>query len=124
MADGKDIQEEYANVGRRVPPGRGMHHRKCLFVFLHGGSTDQAYCVIGSTNFTTSSRANQELSVLLALNDHGVQEAEGIIDKARRASVVMTEAVVQEAEEERNRRRGVSKAARSVEPTRARPPVR
>ena len=60
--------------------------------------------------------------MLLALNDYGVQEVEGIIDRARRASVVMTEAVVQEAEEERNRRRGGNRTARSVEPTRARPP--
>ena len=56
--------------------------------------------------------------MLLALNGYGVREAEGIIDKARRASVVMTEAVVQEAEEERNRRRGGARAARSVDPAR------
>ena len=122
VAEGRDIRQEYANVGRQVPPARGIHHRKCLFVFLHGGPVCQAYCVIGSTNFTTSSRSNQELSVLLALNDYGVQEAEGIIDRARRASVVMTESVVQEAEEERNRRQGGTRMARSVGPARAPPP--
>ena len=64
------------------------------------------------------SRSNQELSVLLALNDYGVQEAESIIDKARRTSVVMTETVVQEAEEERNRRRDKARTGRSVDPVR------
>ena len=54
----------------------------------------------------------------MALNDHGVQEAENIIDKARRTSVVMTETVVQEAEEERNRRRDKARTGRSVDPVR------
>ena len=86
---------------------------KCLFVFLRDGPADQSYCVIGSTNFTTSSRTNQELSALLAMSDHGVQEAEEIIDKARRTSIVLTESVVQEADEERVRRQG-NRSSRSV----------
>ena len=65
-----------------------------------------------------SSRSNRELSVLWALDDHGVQEAESIIDKARRTSVVMTETAVQEAEEERNRRRDKARTGRSVDPVR------
>ena len=96
-------------MGRAVPPAKGNRHRKCLFVFLHGGPVGQAYCVIGSTNFMMSSRSNREQSVLLASDDHGVQEAENIIDKARKTSVVMTETVVQKAEEERHRRQGTAR---------------
>ena len=36
--------------------------------------------IIGSTNWTTSARANQELSALLELNNEGAQAFEGLIE--------------------------------------------
>ena len=117
-AEGGGIYQEHASVGRAVPPARGSRHRKCLSVFLHGGPVGQAYCVIGSMNSMMSSRSDREQSMLLASDDHGVQEAENIIDRARKTSVVMTETVVQKAEEERSRRRDKARTGRSVDPVR------
>ena len=59
----------------------------------------------------------------MASNDYGVQAA-GIIDEARVASIVMTETVVQKAEEEGHRRQGTarmeSQSTRSGGPPRRR----
>ena len=118
-----DVQQEYASVSRTVPPGKESQHRNCLFVFLCDGSVGQIYCVMGPTKFTMFSRSDQEPNVLLASNDYGVQ-AGGIIDEARMASIVMTETVVQKAEEEGHRRQGTarmeSQSTRSGGPPRRR----
>ena len=122
VADGKNIQQEYAQVGRMVPPAKGIHHRKSLFVFfksktqvrhLDGSKWGESYAIVGSTNFTTSSRSNQELSVIMSLNTHGTEEAEQLIDRAHRSSTLLTDQVVQESEEERSKRQS-TRSSRSV----------
>ena len=57
---GKDIQGEYAEVGRNVFPATGICHVKRLRL--------GPYCLLGSTNWTTSSRCNIEQSFLVKLS--------------------------------------------------------
>ena len=54
----------------------------------------------------------------MASDGYSVLEAESIVDKARETGVVMTETVVQKAEEERSRRRDKARTGRSVDPVR------
>ena len=65
-ADGTEIQEEYAAIGRSVRPGRGILHMKVLAV--------GPYAIIGSTNWTTSSKCNHEMSSVLKLTEDGSME--------------------------------------------------
>ena len=54
---GHEIRAEYLAAGRSVPAARGAMHAKSLLV-------DQ-YLIIGSTNWTTASRSNADMSVKL-----------------------------------------------------------
>ena len=74
LADGKDIQGFYANVGRSVPPGRGIQHSKTLFVADNADFLGENYLIIGSCNWTTSSRCNYELSSLIQLDTDGAKK--------------------------------------------------
>ena len=73
LADGKDIQGEYRTVGRHVPPGRGIQHSKTLFVADNADFSGENYLIIGSCNWTTSSRCNYELSSLIQLDRDGAK---------------------------------------------------
>ena len=74
LADGKDIQGFYAKVGRSVPPGRGIQHSKTLFVADNADFSGENYLIIGSCNWTTSSRCNYELSSLIQLDTDGAKK--------------------------------------------------
>ena len=58
---GTDIQKEYAQVNRKVRPGKGILHEKAVLV--------GPWLIVGSTNWTTSARTNHELSTLLWLDE-------------------------------------------------------
>ena len=73
LVNGKDIQAEYQTVGRQLPPGRGIQHSKTLFIADNAEFTGENYLIIGSCNWTTSSRCNFELSVLLRLDRDGAK---------------------------------------------------
>ena len=103
---GHEIRSEYLAAGRSVPAARGAMHAKSLLV-------DQ-YLIIGSTNWTISSRTNQEISVLLQLNSRGLTELD-----IRRAAVVKKSQLLQtvhlghdgENTSERRSRAGRSRSA-------------
>jgi len=78
-----DIQGVYAEVGRKVPPGKGICHGK---VVVAG-----PYAIIGSTNWTTSSKCNAELSVLMFLKEAGFKAIEAQISRFARLSVPFDE---------------------------------
>ena len=79
LADGKDIQGVYATVGRHVPPGRGIQHSKTLFVADNADFSGENYLIIGSCNWTTSSRCNYELSSLIQLSTDGAKKHHGSV---------------------------------------------
>jgi len=63
VAEGPNIQESYREVGRKVPPGKGIQHSKTLLA--------DHTVIIGSTNWTVSSKSNYECSVVVSLNPAG-----------------------------------------------------
>ena len=70
MARGGNLAKTYQEDGRSVKIGSGLkgiqHAKSCLVL-----APPQAYMVIGSSNWTTSSKSNREAGVLLTLpQDH------------------------------------------------------
>ena len=64
---GKSCVEEYRATGRNVASHlRGIHHSKTLLV--------DEFLVVGSCNWTTSSRSNFETGTLLQLHKVGLEE--------------------------------------------------
>lgn len=81
LINGDPLEPEYRLVGREdALRGResmlGIQHAKCVLV--------DDLLLIGSVNWTTSSRCNSEFSALLHLNDHGKQEVGKLYDTWRR----------------------------------------
>ena len=75
---GTDIAAEYNRAGRAwsLPAAggnalKGKQHSKTAWLL----DPKESYCVIGSTNWTTSSQASCEVDVLLRLHGPGRMEA-------------------------------------------------
>ena len=83
LGTGTDIQPEYAAAGRKVRPGKGILHAKCLRA--------DNWLICGSTNWTTCSRCNTELSVLIQLSPEGIAELENIAAKLHGRSVLLSD---------------------------------
>jgi phosphatidylserine/phosphatidylglycerophosphate/cardiolipin synthase-like enzyme len=67
LATGGDLQKEYNAVGRTVKSGiEGVSHSKAILSGL--------WLLCGSTNWTTSSRGNVEMTTLSHLNEHASRE--------------------------------------------------
>ena len=65
LTTGKSVRDAYINDHRDVRVGSGLqrlHHAKSILVLR---ATSAAELVVGSTNWTTSSRANRECGALL-----------------------------------------------------------
>ena len=106
---GKNIKAAYLEVHRKVPPGVGIQHAKCL-------QCDE-YLIVGSTNWTTSSKSNEEMSVLLYLGPEGMKDWDG----RRDALLSEAEPYTSETQEEAQRRRELSAQRGSKSPRRASP---
>jgi phosphatidylserine/phosphatidylglycerophosphate/cardiolipin synthase-like enzyme len=61
LGSGEASSAEYEAVGRNVKGLRGIQHSKGLLVQSPG----EVFCLIGSGNWTTSTRANSEMGVVL-----------------------------------------------------------
>lgn len=64
LTSGLGVNEAYRSDGRAVRVGaklQGLHHAKSILVHCHPG--DEVKILIGSCNFTTSSKANREASI-------------------------------------------------------------
>ena len=97
LVAGMDIQPEYAKVGKKVRPGHGILHMKTALI----GS----WLVVGSTNFTTSSRNNHELSTLLWLDKSSVQVYHKLFDDLVAAGEPLTDQIIAIAEAEQEKKR-------------------
>ena len=71
---GGNLKEEYRKVGRGVNVKGHVHATFCA-VF---GPTEK-YLIVGSTNWTTSSKGNYEMNVLLELSEGGLLEMRGLM---------------------------------------------
>ena len=70
VMDGQSTSAEYEAVGRAVQGFAGIQHAKGALVL----NRDEAWAIVGSTNWTTASRANNELGVALRGKGAGVRE--------------------------------------------------
>ena len=91
-------------LSRGVTSG-GIQHSKTLFV--------DGFYIVGSTNWTSSSRSNHESSVLLELSRDGVESVNQKLTYMREVSTRLTLEEVQDSQELRDTRR-----AKSVDPER------
>ena len=87
----------------RGPTGSGIQHSKTM--------RSDHFLIVGSTNWTTSSQTNQEMSVLLELNEDGLAEYE------RRIQLMLKEATSFSEEHEQSSK--ASRTARSLSRSRA-----
>ena len=90
LGTGIDIQEEYAAAGRKVRPGQGILHAKRVRA--------DNWMVCGSTNWTTCSRCNTEVSVLVQLSADGIAGFEDVVARLRERSVLMDDGHVTTAQ--------------------------
>ena len=90
LCSGLPIQPEYAAIGRSVRPGEGIHHAKAF--------RRNEYLLIGSANWTTSSKCNTELNVLLQLTPAGQRAWNASFTRVLDRSTPMTQEI--EAEQE------------------------
>ena len=97
LVAGLDIQPEYALIGKSVRPGIGILHQKTALI----GS----WLVVGSTNFTTSSRNNRELSVLLWLDDTTVKKYHELYKELAASGELLTDQLIATAEIDQEERR-------------------
>ena len=72
LCQGDMSGREYNAVGRMGVDYRGILHAKAMLAIDPGGG--RAEFVIGSTNWTTGSRANQEMDVLIDLRSEKIAE--------------------------------------------------
>ncbi len=109
-ASGAPIKEEYTAVGRSVPPGTGILHAKVI--------RSGKQLLIGSANWTTSSRCNREMNVLIRLSSAGEQAFQAEYEKLRSISAATTDATIAEAEanvQEQMEKRAASRRSRSLD---------
>ena len=96
LASGISIQEEYAAENRAVRPGQGIQHSKVLRM--------DKYVIVGSANWTTSSKCNIETSALIQLEQEGIREFDRRVELILKRSTPLTD----EIETEATRRRAAS----------------
>jgi phosphatidylserine/phosphatidylglycerophosphate/cardiolipin synthase-like enzyme len=83
LVKGANLRDEYSAVGRDFS-GRGIQHSKTLLV--------DRFLLCGSTNWTTSSKGNFELSLLQELSPLGLKAYEDWVQLLFDAGVRYTEA--------------------------------
>jgi hypothetical protein len=69
LASGLGVNQAYRSDGRSVRVGsrlQGLHHAKSVMIWCHPG--DKVDMLVGSCNFTTSSKANKEASIGISVN--------------------------------------------------------
>ena len=110
VVQGHSLGPAYKEAGRKAPGGRGLMHAKCLLV---GGLV-----IIGSANWTTSSKCNWEVGVLVRLTPRGFHRLYEVFRKIDLAGEDLTEEFVSEAEK-RKESRGRS-LSRTASPPRSR----
>ena len=100
---GFDIQEEYRKIGKVVDPAKGILHAKS---FRMG-----RYLICGCTNWTFSSRCNQEMSVLCRMSNAGIADFERRVEDIAHNAIKMMPAKLKGGRRSRS-----SSRARSASP--------
>ena len=102
---GVNLLPEYQEVGRRAPSVLRRQHSKVLRV--------GRMLISGSTNWTTSSRCNREMSFLVELNAAGVAQYDRLADEWREEAEPLTQKVIDSADEARTSKAAAKAMQRS-----------
>ena len=105
IAQGYNLSPVYEEVDRKAG-GRGLLHAKTLLVGRHA--------LVGSTNWTTSSKGNIEMSILMALKKPGLARYRTMLSHLDSIAQDLTEELIEEA----GRRKEERSSSRSVTPSR------
>ena len=97
LCKGRDIRDEYKKVGRDVPPGTGILHEKAMLI--------GPFLICGSTNWTTSSRSNHELSVLVWLDEDARDEYRNRFHNLVSMGTPLTDKIIADADATREEKR-------------------
>ena len=90
------LKDAYEADGRNSIGGRGLLHAKALII--------DDFLLMGSTNWTTSSKGNHEMSVLLELNREGHAQVDKWSEIVDGSAEVLSNEVVRKAEANSERR--------------------
>ena len=101
------MKEAYESDGRKSIGGRGLLHAKSLLI--------DDFLLLGSTNWTTSSKANHELSALLELSQDGHAQYDRWLDVVEKSAEILSEEVIRKAEASMERR-AVSRSRNRKQP--------
>ena len=99
VLSGRSYSGEYKAAGRRVTGGIGMSHAKVIYA--DGGLSPEsgACAVVGSCNWTTSSRANNECGLLVRLDKLSAEEMGSRLGEFFKRSASFVDADVQGAQD-------------------------
>ena len=96
VVKGHLMKEAYGADGGSSIGGRVLLHAKALLI--------DNFLLLGSTNWTRSSKANHEMSVLLELNREGHAQVDKWLETVDEGSEIMSDEVVRKAEASMERR--------------------
>ena len=96
VVKGHLMKEAYEADGRSSIGGRGLLHAKALII--------DDFLMLGSTNWTTSSKANHEMSVLLELNREGHAQVDKWLETVDGSAEGLSDEVIRKAEASMERR--------------------
>ena len=102
MVQGYLLKEAYEADGRRSIGGRGLLHAKGLLI--------DDFLLLGSTNWTTSSKANHEISTLLELNREGHAQFDRWLETVEESAEILSDEVIRKAEASMERRAAHSRS--------------
>ena len=104
LTKGADLRHAYGEVGRAVGPGTGIQHSKTLLI-------DGQMAIVGSVNWTTSSRANHEMAVLTQLTTAGADSWKIFINRLKILGRPLDHDIAEQATARRELRRSKSQDA-------------
>ena len=104
--------EDYALAGKPGRSGQGILHTK---VFRMG-----SYVIIGSANWTVSSKANVEMSSLMLLSETGVREFDWRCEFLLSKAISLTQECEEHAIQQREERQAWKRTSRTTSPSRGR----
>ena len=110
LASGIGITEAYAAVGKPGKFGTGILHTKVFRM-------DQ-YAIIGSANWTVSSKSNVEMSALVRLTRAGRDEFDRRCELILRTASTLTDELAQKVEEQKAEKEAWKRRLRTVSPPR------
>ena len=112
LASGISITDAYSAAGKPGKYGTGILHTKVLRM-------DQ-YAIVGSANWTISSKSNVEMSALISLSPAGREEFDRRCELILKTSTTLTDELEQEVERQKSEKEEWKRRLRTTSPSQSR----